>query len=84
MSVPRDAAGKWIRLQFLDHVMGQDEPILCEVAGQVCKVSSRSVAINWWVVHVECEATRNANREKVGTILQSTIVKWCYAGGVWR
>lgn len=84
MGVPISAAGKWIRLQFLDHVMGQEEPMLCEAAGQVVRVSRRSVTINWWVLHDDCPATVKANSEKVATILQSTVVKWAYAGGVWR
>jgi hypothetical protein len=84
MPVTKDAAGKWIRVQFLDHVMGHDKPLVCEVAGHVARVSRRSFTINWWVVHDDCEATKKANSEKVATILQSTVVKWCLAGGVWR
>lgn len=84
MAVARDAAGKWVRIQFWDHVMGHDEPVLCEVAGQVSRVSRRSVTINWWVTHGLDEASAKANVEKVGTILQSTVVKWALAGGVWR
>lgn len=82
--VHREAAGQWIRVQFWDHVMGDKKPMLCEAAGLVVAVNSKSFTLSWWTIHDADAQTRKDNEEKVGTILQSTVAKWGYCGCVWR
>ena len=65
--------GSLYKIRFLDHCVGQDESMLCEVAGWVLKETEEIVVVTYWQVISDDKTIVEENIEPV-TIIKSTII----------
>lgn len=66
--------GKLYKISFLDHCVGLDHSMKCQVVGWIVKQSSKSVTLSHWIIDHSCEEVKSENLEYT-TILKSTILK---------
>jgi hypothetical protein len=66
--------GKLYRLTFLDHCVGEQDVMTCEVAGWIIKETPAHLTLTYWQVLSEDEQVRRDNIEPVN-IIKSTIKK---------
>jgi hypothetical protein len=64
--------GQHYIVEFLDHFVGHDEPILCQVSGWVTKDDPDYVVLTTWLVLTDDRSIEEDNREMVA-IIKSTI-----------
>ena len=64
--------GKWYKVTFFDHVMGQSDPVKCVVVGYVVKQCKVSLTLSWW----EClDIDLKEDNQELVTLLKSTFVQ---------
>lgn len=64
--------GKLYKITFLDHCVGEQEVITCEVAGWLIKETTEHITVTYWQVVTDDEETARDNIEPVN-IVKSAI-----------
>lgn len=66
--------GKLYHILFLDHSIGLDDDLTCEVFGRVIKQDSRYIYLAWWDLPYASKKTREDNQE-TAKIVKSSILR---------
>ena len=70
MKITKRHVGKIVKLEFLDHCMGNPDPVKCVVVGQVVKLTKTAVTLRFW----EVEEGFGEHNNEVMSIITSTII----------
>lgn len=73
MSAKTFVTGALYHIKFLDHYIGENNGMTCEICAWVINQDKNYLYLAWWITHSQDEETFAANLEKV-SLLKATVV----------
>ncbi len=70
--IPLTAKGKYLVIEFFDHVQGRRELVECRVVGEIVEVSPKKIVVRCWDVKGDDEF--RLSNEETFTLIQSTVI----------